>query len=112
MHAGLPRFPVTTVGSWPRSQELLHAMKRRTPDLERLQDEAVVAALRAQEAAGADIVTDGEMSKVSFLGYVHGTMSALRRRWRSPKVTSSRSRHCATVSTRNSTAIPRSTTGR
>lgn len=79
MPAALPRFPVTTVGSWPRSQELLRAMKRRTPDLPQLQDEAVLAALRAQEAAGADIVTDGEQRRDNFTSFLSERVEGFER---------------------------------
>ncbi|MEZ6015425.1 MAG: cobalamin-independent methionine synthase II family protein [Planctomycetota bacterium] len=75
----LPRFPVTTVGSWPRSQALLLAMKRRAPELPRLQDEAVLAALRAQEAAGADIVTDGEQRRDNFTSFLSERVEGFER---------------------------------
>lgn len=66
----LPRFAVTTVGSWPRPAELLRAAKRRDPELPRLQDEAVLAALRDQEASGADVVTDGEQRRDNFFSFL------------------------------------------
>jgi 5-methyltetrahydropteroyltriglutamate--homocysteine methyltransferase len=66
----LPRFAVTTVGSWPRPAELLRAAKRCAPDLQRLQDEAVLAALRDQEENGADIVTDGEQRRDNFFSFL------------------------------------------
>lgn len=77
--AALPRFPVTTVGSWPRSQALLRAMKRRAPELPRLQDEAVLSALRAQEAAGADIVTDGEQRRDNFTSFLSERVEGFER---------------------------------
>ena len=72
----LPLFPVTTVGSWPRPQELLRAFSlkhrgelgRREFDL--VADRAVIAALRAQEQAGADLVTDGEQRRDNFYSFV------------------------------------------
>jgi len=45
-------------------------MKRRAPDLAQLQDAAVIEALRAQEAAGADIVTDGEQRRDNFTSFL------------------------------------------
>ncbi len=66
----LPRFPVTTVGSWPRPAWLLQAMKRRSPDLAALQDRACLEALRAQEEAGVDIVTDGEQRRDNFYSFL------------------------------------------
>jgi 5-methyltetrahydropteroyltriglutamate--homocysteine methyltransferase len=72
----LPLFPVTTVGSWPRSTELLRAQKRMrlgqiTPaafDAEA--DRAVEAFVRLQERVGVDIVTDGEQRRDNFLSFV------------------------------------------
>ena len=62
----LPPFPVTSVGSWPRPDWLVRAAKRRDADLAALQDAACLEALRAQEAAGVDIVTDGEQRRDHF----------------------------------------------
>ncbi|MEZ6021633.1 MAG: hypothetical protein R3F17_16550 [Planctomycetota bacterium] len=66
----LPAFPVTTVGSWPRPAALLTAMKRRSADAGALADEAVVAAVRAQEEAGADLITDGEQRRDNFTSFL------------------------------------------
>ena len=72
----LPLFPVTTVGSWPRTQELLRAFSlkhRRELDpreFDQVADRAVIAALRAQEHAGADLVTDGEQRRDNFYSFV------------------------------------------
>jgi 5-methyltetrahydropteroyltriglutamate--homocysteine methyltransferase len=60
------------VGSLLRPPELLEARRQReagelTPaELERVEDGAVDAALRLQEEAGLDVVTDGEMRRLSF----------------------------------------------
>jgi 5-methyltetrahydropteroyltriglutamate--homocysteine methyltransferase len=75
----LPRFPVTTVGSWPRSTELLQAMKRRAPNLRELQDAAVLASLRAQLEAGADIVTDGEQRRDNFTSFLSERVEGFER---------------------------------
>lgn len=69
-HASLPRFPVTTVGSWPRPAWLLRAMKRRDPELALLQDRACLEALQAQEQAGVDLVTDGEQRRDNFYSFL------------------------------------------
>jgi 5-methyltetrahydropteroyltriglutamate--homocysteine methyltransferase len=72
----LPLFPVTTVGSWPRTQELLRAfsLKHRGEldrrEFDQVADRAVIAALRAQEQAGADLVTDGEQRRDNFYSFV------------------------------------------
>jgi 5-methyltetrahydropteroyltriglutamate--homocysteine methyltransferase len=60
------------VGSLLRPPELLDARDRRdrgelsAPDFKRIEDAAVDSALRIQEEAGLDVVTDGEMRRLSF----------------------------------------------
>jgi 5-methyltetrahydropteroyltriglutamate--homocysteine methyltransferase len=72
----LPLFPVTTVGSWPRPQELQRALARSRrgqidrEELAHAADQAVLAALAAQEQAGCDIVTDGEQRRDNFYSFV------------------------------------------
>ncbi|MCA8975928.1 MAG: cobalamin-independent methionine synthase II family protein [Planctomycetes bacterium] len=69
-------FPVTVVGSWPRSPELLRAQKQKRRGLlpevefEALADAAVLEALRIQEEVGVDIVSDGEQRRDSFFSFV------------------------------------------
>jgi 5-methyltetrahydropteroyltriglutamate--homocysteine methyltransferase len=80
----LPRFPVTTVGSWPRSDQLLRAqrMKRqgRLPreDFDALADQAVREVLRQQESAGVDVVTDGEQRRDNFFSFVADKLAGVR----------------------------------
>jgi len=72
----LPLFPVTTVGSWPRSPDLLRAQRRKqsgqisAAEFGQVADEAVLEALRYQEAAGVDLVTDGEQRRDNFYSFV------------------------------------------
>lgn len=72
----LPLFPVTTVGSWPRPAGLVQAFGRRhrnelsKRDFDLIADSAVLAALRAQEQAGVDLVTDGEQRRDNFYSFV------------------------------------------
>ncbi len=60
------------VGSLLRPPELLEARERRErgelgpPEFKRVEDAAVDAALRLQEEAGLDVLTDGEMRRLSF----------------------------------------------
>ena len=77
MKTSTERILVTHVGSLARPTELLELMKEREHDrpydedeLDRLITAAVEDRVRKQVENGIDIVTDGEMSKVSFLGYV------------------------------------------
>ena len=63
------------MGSWPRPQELLRAFRRNAAssagqEFDGVADRAVIAALRAQEEAGADLVTDGEQRRDNFYSFV------------------------------------------
>ena len=80
----LPLFPVTTVGSWPRTNELLRAQKRlRTGQTSQAvfdaeADRAVEEYLQLQEEVGVDIVTDGEQRRDNFLSFVAGKLHGVR----------------------------------
>jgi 5-methyltetrahydropteroyltriglutamate--homocysteine methyltransferase len=69
-------FPVTMVGSWSRSPELVRALRERQSDeisqeeFDRVADAAVLDCLRCQDDAGADIVTDGEQRRDNFYSFV------------------------------------------
>jgi 5-methyltetrahydropteroyltriglutamate--homocysteine methyltransferase len=69
-------FPVTTVGSWSRSPELVRALRALQSDeisqeeFDQVADAAVLDCLRRQEEAGADIVTDGEQRRDNFYSFV------------------------------------------
>src|SRR5262249_61406582 len=64
------------VGSLLRPADLLDARERRDngelapADFKRVEDAAVDAALRLQEDAGIDVVTDGEQRRLSFQSQV------------------------------------------
>src|SRR5919206_2198601 len=78
----LPLFPTTLVGSFPQPEWLTDRAKlagrfpprvraaelwRPAPEhLARAQDDATLLAIRAQEEAGLDIVTDGEIRRESY----------------------------------------------
>ncbi len=80
----LPLFPVTTVGSLPRPQSVLRALRARKrgdlseAEFERIADDAVRDALRMQEAAGVDIVTDGEQRRDNFYSFVSDKLDGVR----------------------------------
>src|ERR687883_244596 len=75
-------FPTTLVGSYPQPEWLIDRKKLAgrfpprvrakelwrvpAPFLAEAQDDATVLAIRAQERAGLDIVTDGEMRRESY----------------------------------------------
>jgi 5-methyltetrahydropteroyltriglutamate--homocysteine methyltransferase len=77
----------THVGSLARPHALLELMREKENDRpydEAAYDEQVTAAVadvvRQQRAAGIDVVTDGEMSKVSFVSYIERRLGGLEAR--------------------------------
>jgi 5-methyltetrahydropteroyltriglutamate--homocysteine methyltransferase len=78
----LPLFPTTLVGSYPQPDWLIDRARLagrfpprvrarelwfpRPDALEEAQDDATVLAIRAQEAAGLDVLTDGEARRESY----------------------------------------------
>ncbi len=72
----LPMFPVTVVGSWPRPAYLMEAMRKRHrgqlsfDEFNEIADKGVLEALRLQEEAGVDIVSDGEQRRDNFYSFV------------------------------------------
>lgn len=82
--ANLPLFPVTVVGSWPRPPELIQALRRRQADeisedeFNAVADTAVLSALKAQEDAGVDLLSDGEQRRDNFYSYVVGKIAGMQ----------------------------------
>jgi len=79
-----PLFPVTVVGSLPRSRAVLQALRRRNQgkidavELRAVVEEAVLAALRLQEEAGVDIVSDGEQRRDNFYSFITEHLAGVR----------------------------------
>ena len=77
-------FPVTMVGSWPRPPDVMRALRQKHEGtlseaaFNQVADEAVVEALRAQEASGLDLVTDGEQRRDNFYSFVAEKMDGVR----------------------------------
>jgi 5-methyltetrahydropteroyltriglutamate--homocysteine methyltransferase len=77
-------FPVTVVGSWSRPAWLVQALRRRqageisNEEFNRIADEAVLAAVKYQEDAGVDIVTDGEVRRDNFYSFVVEKLSGMK----------------------------------
>lgn len=75
-NGGLPLYPVTVVGSWPRPAYLLDALRKRQAgrlsfeEFNAVADRAVLEALRYQEEAGVDLVSDGEQRRDNFYSFV------------------------------------------
>src|SRR3989449_6474457 len=69
-------FPVSVVGSWPRPQWLIQALRKRQAgeisfdEFNTTADDAVLAAIKYQEDANVDIVPDGEERRDSFYSFV------------------------------------------
>ena len=80
----LPLFPVTVVGSWPRPPWLLEALRQHragrlsSEALRKAGDKAVLEALRHQEDAGVDIVSDGEQRRDNFYSFVAEKLEGVR----------------------------------
>jgi 5-methyltetrahydropteroyltriglutamate--homocysteine methyltransferase len=77
MKRSTDRIITTHVGSLARPEALLDIMRERENDrpydkaaFDKAVKAAVAERVQMQVKAGIDVVTDGEMSKVSFLGYV------------------------------------------
>ena len=82
--AETPLFPVTVVGSWPRSQALVRALRRKEAgeislaEFNAVADGEVLAAIKAQESAGVDIISDGEQRRDNFYSFAVDKLSGLQ----------------------------------
>lgn len=69
-------FPTSVVGSWARPDWLIQALRLRQngeisyESFNRIADDAVLAAIKYQEDAGLDIITDGEVRRDNFYSFV------------------------------------------
>ena len=77
---GLARLAVMGIGSWPRPRWLLRLLhehlEHRVTDEEFQQaaDDAVRLAVQAQQAAGVDVLTDGEQRRDNYASFVGGLL--------------------------------------
>ncbi|MCY3690375.1 MAG: cobalamin-independent methionine synthase II family protein [Chloroflexota bacterium] len=82
--ANTPLFPVTVVGSWPRSADLIRALRRKEAgeitlaEFNEVADDEVLACIRAQEAAGADIISDGEQRRDNFYSFAVDKLNGMQ----------------------------------
>ena len=80
----IPLFPVTVVGSWPRSTELVRALRRKEAgeatlsEFNAMADGEVLACIRAQEAAGVDIISDGEQRRDNFYSFAVDKLNGMQ----------------------------------
>ena len=78
-----PLFPVSVVGSWPRSMGLIQALRKKqagemsSVEFDAVADQEVLAALKAQEDAGVDVVTDGEQRRDNFYSFAVDKLSGM-----------------------------------
>lgn len=73
----LPAHPVTVVGSLPRPRWLLEAARKKAADLPELCDQAALLAIKLQEDAGVDLLTDGEMRRDNFYSFLAGKLEGV-----------------------------------
>ena len=77
-------FPVTVVGSWPRSAELIRALRRKEAgeisydEFSSLADDEVLDCIRAQEEAGVDIISDGEQRRDNFYSFAVDKLTGMQ----------------------------------
>ena len=78
-----PLFPVSVVGSWSRPGWLIQALRRwqagemTKQEFDEVADEAVLLAIKYQEDAGVDIITDGEQRRDNFYSFVVSKLSGM-----------------------------------
>ena len=79
-----PLFPVTVVGSLPRSQPLLNALRRKQAgrlspaEFDNVATQAVQEAVALQEQVGVDIVSDGEQRRDNFYSFIVEHVDGIR----------------------------------
>ena len=77
-------FQVTQVGSWPRSEGLLAALREKrmgriTPaEFDAVADDEVRRCVAIQEDAGVDIVVDGELRRDNFYSFITDKVDGTR----------------------------------
>ena len=77
-------FDVTQVGSWPRSRDLLKALRDRQKgrmtreEFERVADAEVRRCVQHQVDAGVDVVVDGEHRRDNFYSFVTDKLDGTR----------------------------------
>jgi len=77
-------FVTTQVGSWPRSRQMLKALRDRRmgrmtrKEFDRVADDAVRTTVRIQEDAGLDVVVDGEHRRDNFYSFISDKVEGTR----------------------------------
>ncbi|MCY4417107.1 MAG: cobalamin-independent methionine synthase II family protein [Chloroflexi bacterium] len=79
-----PLFPVTVVGSWPRSTDLIRALRSKEAgeitlgEFNQVADGEVLSCIRAQEEAGVDIISDGEQRRDNFYSFAVDKLTGMQ----------------------------------
>lgn len=77
-------FPVTQVGSWPRSPELLSALREKrsgrlsAQDFDVLANDEIRRCVDLQHQAGVDYVVDGELRRDNFYSFITDKVDGTR----------------------------------
>lgn len=77
-------FPVTQVGSWPRSAELLSALREKrngrlsAQDFDDLANEEIRRCVDLQHQAGVDYIVDGELRRDNFYSFITDKVDGTR----------------------------------
>ena len=77
-------FQVTQVGSWPRSEKLLAALREKrmarmsAAEFDAVADDEVRRCVAIQEEAGVDIVVDGELRRDNFYSFITDKVDGTR----------------------------------
>ena len=77
-------FQVTQVGSWPRSKQLLKALRARQKsqisqkEFDSVADEEVRRCVKIQVDAGVDVVVDGEQRRDNFYSFITDKVGGTR----------------------------------
>ena len=80
----LPLFPVTVVGSMPRSRTVSRALRNLNKgnitdsEFASTADNAVIESAKLQEENGVDIVSDGEQRRDNFYSFITGCIDGIR----------------------------------
>ena len=80
----LPLFPVTVVGSMPRSRAVSRALRNRQKgrvsdaEFNQIADEAVIESIKLQEENGVNIVSDGEQRRDNFYSFITECIDGIR----------------------------------
>jgi len=77
-------FITSVVGSWPRPAWLLQELRRKNrgeisyEQFSEVADEAVLLAIKYQEDAGIDVITDGEQRRDNFYSFVADKLEGIK----------------------------------